>query len=308
MNDHSIAESNTPQPRRKMPRSKRLKLLLLGFLAVSIALLAVFEVYEFLTLDSTAPVITCPDGVLEVSIHAGDEELLAGVTAQDDQDGDVTADVVVEKLSAMGRDNTREATLAVMDQSGNVSRAERTLHYTDYEPPRILLDKPLLTSKREQAWPLLDSIQASSTLDGDLSARVKYSLLESNYISDYGVYPVELRISDSTGTSLVIPTTLEVFDGRSESIPVQLNQYIVYLHQNDPFDPDDYFGPPQEDEDPDPDDQDQDPEPLLRKDQTLTVDSNVDTSVPGVYHVTYTVENETAKTMGRSRLIVVVEA
>ena len=309
---------------------KQLKRILLGLTAVSVALLAVFLIYDLAARDRTAPEIFCPDGILEASVFVTDEELLNGVTATDDRDGDLTGSVVVENLSAMGQDRTRAVNYVVMDLSGNVSRASRTIRYMDYESPRILLDHPLRVSDPSQIWDLLGSIQATSVLDGDLTAHFKYNFLSSNPILNEGSYSLELRVNDSAGGSTIIPTTLELYDIREETIPVELTDYILYLHVNDPFDPDAYFGPkeetaPEEDEDTDDadsgdDEPEQDeadekkdtdkkkpPKSRLNKGEHLDIDSDVNTAVPGVYHVTYTVTRDKSEAYGRSRLIVVVE-
>ena len=311
MNDQQILGENVgPQHvQSRIGKLKNPKALLLILLAASVLLLVIFQLYGWITRDNTPPALTCPEDILDVSIAVTDEELLAGVTASDNKDGDLSSDIVVESLSAMNSDYTRDVTYAVMDLSGNVSRAARTIHYTDYERPRILLDRPLRISKRDEIWSIWDNIHASSVLDGDLSAKFKYSFLDGASIIDEGSYAVELRVNDSTGTSTVIPTTLELYDARDEMIYVGLKEYLIYLHVGDAFVPEDYFGPEEEEED-QPAEEGADSEEEngpLKKNEELFIDSNVDTSVPGVYHVTYTVENETAKTMGKSRLIVVVE-
>ena len=279
---------------------KKVKKLLLILLIASISLLIGFKLWELLTLDSTPPVISCPDQVMDVSINITDKELLEGVSAYDDHDGDLSQHIVVETLSSMNSDLTREVVYAVMDMNNNVSRATRTVRYTDYEAPRILLIQPLRISKPDQLGKLLSSIQASSTLDGDLSNKLKCNFHNGTPIDSEGIYDVELRVSDSTGNSTIIPTVLEIYDGQSENIHVELNEYLLYLHVNDAFSPEDYFGAKKENEW-------VNEELRAQQLKDLSIESNVDTSVPGVYHATYTVAHEEAKTMGRSRLIVVVE-
>ena len=267
---------------------KKLKKLLLGLLIVSVGSLAVFLVVDHLTLDRKAPEVACSQETMDVSVSVTEEELLHGVTALDDRDGDLTADLVVESLSAMGRDHTRTVTYAVMDLEGNVGRAERTIHYTDYQPPRLQMNAPLRVGDREEMYLLLDSLRAGSVLDGDLSSKLKYDFIDGGLISGAGFYSVQFRVNDSTGNSLIVPTQLELYNKRDETIQVQLKEYITYLHVNDLFDPDSYY---------------------LSASQSgrMSCESNVDTSVPGVYHVHYLVENQASGDYGKSTLIVVVE-
>ena len=273
---------------------ERFKKSLLGLLAASLALLVGFQIFETFTLDRTAPVITCPDSVLATSVSAAEEVLLHGVQARDDRDGDLTAHVVVERLSAMNLDRTRQVTYAVMDTAGNVARSTRTVHYTDYAPPRIRLNTPLRADAREKLYPSLEAVSADSVLDGDLSNKVKYAFLNNAAIMGPGSYPVELRVNDSAGNSTIIPTTFEIYDPREESLSVELTQYIVYLPKGSSFDPAQYYKAPN---------QPAGGEPML----SMTFHSNVDMSTPGVYHVDYTVKNTASGDYGKSRLIVAVE-
>ena len=273
---------------------EKFKKMLLGLLAASLALLVGFRIFEAVTLDRTAPVITCPDGVMETSVAAPESVLLAEVQAQDDRDGDLTANVVVESISVMNKDHTRQVTYAVMDLGGNVGRTTRTIHYTDYQLPRIHLNTPLRIDEIAKLTPTLDSIRAESVLDGDLSANLKYHFSNNGPVFGKGIYPIELRVNDSAGNSLVLHTSLEVYDKREEPLPVELTQYIVYLPKGAPFDPARYYKAPA---------QPANGGPVL----SMTFNSNVDMSTPGVYHVDYTVKNTASGDYGKSRLIVVVE-
>ena len=266
----------------------KLKKILLYMAAASVAVLIVFVIAGALLRDTTAPVITCPEGVLKAKAGISEEALLKGVTAVDNKDGDVSGAVVVESLSTIGKDNTREITYAVMDLSGNVGRATRTLKYTNYRQPRIRLDQPLRTGSQQGVLAVLDTIRASSPLDGDLSNRVKYSFPNGGYVNGEGEYQVVLRVSDSAGASTVINTMLEVYNGKEETIRIDLKDYLVYLDRGDDFDPMDYYE-------------------IASQSGRLIVDSDVDTSAPGVYHVRYRVQADSGE-YGQTTLVVVVEA
>ena len=213
---------------------------------------------------------------------------MKGVTAEDDKDGDVSGTVVVESLSAIGKDNTRTITYAVMDLSGNVGRATRTLQYTNYHQPRILLDHPLVVNNQNSVLEVLDSIRASSPLDGDLSARVKYSFPDGGFVNGDGDHPVVLRVSDSAGGQRVLPTIVEVCKDRDNVIDVELTEQVIYLNQGDKFDPYEYYE-------------------IASQSGRLLVEDDVDTAVPGVYHARYRVEDAATGAFGTAILVVVVE-
>lgn len=78
--------------------------------------------------DRTAPVITVSDK--KMSYTAGDpyDELLEGVTAEDDRDGDLTDEVFVDKVVPTSK---KKAVVyyGVMDKSNNVGTARKTVNY-----------------------------------------------------------------------------------------------------------------------------------------------------------------------------------
>lgn len=58
--------------------------------------------------------------------------LLAGVTATDAEDGDVTASLLVEGISGRNDDGTVQVTYAAFDSNHHVTKATRAVRYTDY--------------------------------------------------------------------------------------------------------------------------------------------------------------------------------
>ena len=99
--------------------------LLAGICALDVALMVIAAVL-YLGQDRTAPVISYgPDSL---TYEEGMEEgvLLAGVTAQDERDGDVTGSLMVEKISETSNGNVI-ITYVAKDHSDNVGKASRTV-------------------------------------------------------------------------------------------------------------------------------------------------------------------------------------
>lgn len=89
-------------------------------------ILMALSVVLYLDEDRTAPVIYMEDVEMEYRDGMNDEELLAGVTATDETDGDVTGSLVVEKVSEVGN-GTVIVTFGVKDESNNVAKASRMI-------------------------------------------------------------------------------------------------------------------------------------------------------------------------------------
>ena len=89
-------------------------------------ILMALSVVLYLDEDRMAPVIHMEEVEMEYRGGMSDEELLAGVTATDETDGDVTGGLVVEKVSEVGN-GTVIVTYGVKDASGNVGKASRVM-------------------------------------------------------------------------------------------------------------------------------------------------------------------------------------
>ena len=261
---------------------------LLPWVSVAVCCCA-FAVYFFVTrsdVDRVAPEITVPKGTLEVSAEAGERELLKGVTARDDRDGDVTRMMVVESVSDVYDDNRATVTYAAFDEAGNVSKASRPIRYQNYEGPRLTLSGPLLFYEGARTS-IFDLVGARDSRDGSLDDQVKATLVDGGTMMEQaGDYQVEFRVTNSLGDTerLVLPVEIVAADA-AEQMP-HLTEYLVYLRKGQTFDPGQYLAPD-------------------TKSWPLKVSTELDTKVPGIYTVDYT--DIDGAQFGRTQLIVVVE-
>lgn len=259
-------------------------ILSLLMLALSIGAFVAYIQYNKITDDKVPPVITCEEDIISASVKVTDEELLAGVTATDDRSGDVTSSVVIEGMSNFIAENTRIVTYAAIDGNMNVGRLERTIVYTDYKEPTFSLSGPLsyvVGSKID----VLRNVSARSTLDGNISLKVRYGLESVIDNMTPGKYPVEFRVTDSCGKTSYLNTEIEIYDTTYSGIDVELKKYLTYIKVGSNFKKEDYFKG-------------------SNIEGKLTIVSEVDTKKPGTYNVDYYVNGVNAS--GKSRLVVVV--
>lgn len=243
-------------------------------------------VYRFMAARSTggeAPVITFESNLLEVTTSATEDELLQGVTAYDAEDGDVTDSVLVETSTHFISDKTVEVTYAAFDSQGHVTKDKRSVRYVDYTSPRFRFSGPMMFSEAGISE-LLSFVGAQDCIDGNISSRVKVSSLESGtLLSTQGIHILEFRVTNSTGDTAYLKVPVEVVSGYNSTRQIPLTDYLVYLPVGSEFDPKVYLTGDYAD------------------DRDLAVLSSVNTAVPGVYDVHYTLGDST------TRLIVVVE-
>lgn len=278
---------------------KILRWLLLVLTVLCVAACGYYVVHSRNTRDSTAPVISFTEDTLSLSVHDSQDALLSGVTAQDDRDGDVTASLVVEGISAIHDDHSAAVTYAAFDRAGNVTKAERTVRYTDYEGPRFSLSTPLVFRSGLRV-DLFQYVTAEDPVDGDLSDRIKATLTGGETdMSEVGVYQVELRVTNSMGDTARLVVPVEMYDTSDYNATVDLSDYLVYVKAGSAFSPEKYLegmttgykecsiGQ------------------LSADGAAIDIRSNVRTDAPGVYDVTYTVSY--GSYTGYTRLIVIVE-
>lgn len=87
--------------------------------------------------DKTIPVITVEEELIEVSLKATDEELLKGVSAHDEKDGDLTGNIIIESVSGFTEKGVSKITYAVCDSNNNVAKTTRKIRFNGYQSPKF---------------------------------------------------------------------------------------------------------------------------------------------------------------------------
>lgn len=105
---------------------------------LNIILIAVC-VFFYLRLDRTAPKLEFQSSNAVYREGMNQEDLMAGITAYDDKDGDITDRIVIEKTIENREDNTAVVFYAASDRSGNVAKASRVFPavYTDGDDENV---------------------------------------------------------------------------------------------------------------------------------------------------------------------------
>ena len=156
---------------------------------VTTALYAYFLVTEKIKSDETIPVIKIESELLEVAIDSTTEDLLKGVTAYDEKDGDLTKSVIVESVSNFSEPGVCRVTYAVCDSNSHVATATRKIKYKGYESPKFKLSEDLCYSIYERL-DIADAISATDCIEGDISDNIVIS--SEDYTSSIeGVFNIQ---------------------------------------------------------------------------------------------------------------------
>lgn len=206
---------------------KRFRILWLAVLAAVTAAFVLYQGIQALSAQDGGPQFTVDGAALEISVQDGPEALLQGISAQDGKDGDVTGSILVEKLSDLYDGSRRLATYAAFDSDDNVVKTSREIVYTDYTSPRFSLTHALRW-KTGETLNLTQLVQASDTLDGDLTGKVKVRTEATISSRTAGVYPISFSVTNSAGDTQTLDTQLEIYDPQTNEAALELTDYLVY--------------------------------------------------------------------------------
>lgn len=273
---------------------KRIELFSILFCLASSVVFGLYLVNERQVLDNVGPEISMDSDTVTIRIADEESKILEGVTAMDNVDGDTTEYLLVEQLTNFLETGRRQATIAAFDKAGNVTKTVREVVYEDYVSPHFALEKPFYFP--EGVSDIEKYITAEDCLDGDITSKIRISSEEGISVSRAGTYEAIFTVSNSAGDTVKLPVTVEIYNTSeySRKPVILLEEYLVYIEKGQTFDAERYveeiyFG-------------NNNSLPL----EQLDIDNPVDSSVPGVYEVTYSYSWEESLA-GTTRLLVVVE-
>jgi large repetitive protein len=164
-------------------------------------------------IDVSAPVITLVGNNPQI-IAVGDSYTELGAVAFDDEDGNISGDIVID-ASAVNTNivGTYVVTYNVSDDAGNAAtEVTRTVQVTDQTAPVITLtgDNPQTISLNNAYTEL--GATATDNVDGDISGLIQIDASGVN-TSAPGTYTVTYNVSDAAGNAATqVTRTVEVVD------------------------------------------------------------------------------------------------
>lgn len=273
-----------------------MRIVRLGLIIVfllSLGLFGVTEAAQFVLQDRTEPEITSDRDVLEITCDYTEDQLMEGLSASDEKDGDLTSQIIAGSFSRFIEEGVSNITYVVFDSSNHPASLTRKVHFTDYHSPRFTLTEPLVFSEEEGSYTeAMERLGATDQLDGDLKDWITQTDTDVNY-QRIGAYTMNVRVESSLGAVSELALPVHVVSGESRNVDIALNGGILYTRTGSEINPMDYVREVTD----------------SRGDQldtsTIDVSSNVDTSQPGVYEIHYEV-NEGNGSSGETWLTVVV--
>ena len=211
---------------------KRLRILILVFSVVVFVLFGINRAREAMTSDYVAPVISADYDAIQSSVQVTDLDLLTGMSATDNLDGDVSDSLFVVSKSKFILHGTRRIGYAAFDKNNNVSTYSRTLTYTDYVSPHYSLSLPLHFLEGNTNQDYLKNVRCYDCLDGDITNQIRITFGDrisvSNQVSSQ---KINLQVTNSAGdnATLELDTYIEDYDTYYQQAPA-LTEYLIYTN------------------------------------------------------------------------------
>lgn len=260
---------------------------------LSFALFGVTEVIRLVNRDTTLPVITSDREVLEIPCDYTEEQLLEGLTASDEEDGDLTSQIIAGSFSRFIEKGVSNMTYVVFDSADQPATLTREVRFTDYHSPRFTLTEPLVFAEEEGSYTeAMARLGAQDMLDGNLKDWITQTETDVNY-QRTGSYTMTVEVSNSFGDTSSAGLPVHVVSAESRTMDIELSASILYVSAGSSVDPDSYIQRVTD----------------ARGDEVdpgrVSVSSNVDTQNPGVYEIHYEVSD--GSSAGETWLTVIVE-
>ncbi len=253
---------------------RTIKQILIVALVLVLAAQIATTIYDNSAERRDPPVIHCDGEILKISASASEAELIQGITASDNQDGDLTNQVLIGNVSHLISSDTAKVTYLVFDSDRNMASFVRKVQYTDYEKPRFFINhrEPLVWVDVDDA-DLLSRIYATDVIEGDISNRIRVSAMAQTD-EDERIHDVTVQVTNSMGDTSWL--TLPVLELPFDNTNVTLNCYLLYLEQGSEFNAMDYFSSATT------------ADGQMLPVEQVQVSGTVDTSTAGEYRITYT--------------------
>lgn len=210
---------------------RKLRIIILLFFLAVLAVFVSTEVRDRLSADSSAPVITADADSLSVSVTATEEDLMAGMRATDNLDGDVTDTLVVVSKSKFVTKGMLRVNYAAFDNNNNVGLYTRDVTFYDYTSPRFSISQPLRFLSGNSGNDYLEHVSANDCLDGNISPKIRITLGETMTVSEnVSQRTANLMVTNSAGDNANLPINIliEEYDTYNTRAPA-LTDYVMYV-------------------------------------------------------------------------------
>lgn len=193
--------------------------------AISVIVMAIFTIAD--NSRKNPPVIKCDSGeIIEVPTKTSDKELLKYVTAFDEEDGNLTKNIIVERQNYFLEKGLTTVNFAVCDSDNNTVKLKKKIKFSDYTSPQIeLLDDLIIPTQETVSFKNLTTVV--DKYDGNISGKTK--IISPNYNNlKAGEYDINFKVTNSFSDTCDITVKAIVTDEDYSAASIKLSKYSLY--------------------------------------------------------------------------------
>lgn len=209
---------------------RKLRIAILLFFLAVLAVFVATEVRDRMTADASAPVITADADAITVSVAATEEDLMAGMRASDNLDGDVTETLVVVSKSKFITKGTLRVNYAAFDNNNNVGLYTRDVTFSDYTSPHYSISQPLRFLSGNSNNDYLQYVSVEDCLDGNISQQIRITLGETRNLGEnISQRDANLMVTNSAGDNAVLRVAVRLEENTTYNMRAPaLTDYVMY--------------------------------------------------------------------------------
>lgn len=260
------------------------------FLAIICVALAGFVIGVRMRTDKEGPEIIFDDKEITFSDDMTNEELLAGVKAEDDVEGDVSDTLTVESVYPVD-EKTAIAVYVAKDSKNNITKVKREMKYEGEMENKESSSQKDKENKEEEEKAVKPTATPSitPTVENDTTEA------QPDEISPEPTPSVEPEASNEEEAARTQQETLAA-QMPAQSPRIYLTDYLIRIKQGESIDKLSYVKEIQDDTD-----------NISELWHYIQVDGTLDTNVPGTYELTYYVTDSNSNISNMAVLKVIVE-
>ena len=203
-----------------------LRILLLILFIITSAVFGVNQYLSYKDRDKNAPIITANEEILHLNAKTTDDDLLKGIKAEDDRDGDVTSTLVISGKSNFIEEGVIRVDYSAFDSHNNIGTYSRKIIYEDYHSPRFKSSRPLVL--RSESSYDFSFFEAEDVLCGDISYKIK--IISDSYSSDSSEFPIQIEVTNDYGDVEKLNLNLDILSSSEYNLECPaLSDYIIYV-------------------------------------------------------------------------------
>ncbi len=220
---------------------KKAKIASAGIFLLALLFFVFVNLWQWRKASNEAPQITSDSDVIELSVHYSQEDLLAGITAADAEDGDLTDQIIVGTPSRFITKGVSAVTYVVFDKDQNPGTYEAKIQFTDYTSPALSLDRLMVFDINEASFSnIYDSIHFTDCIEGDITDWMKVGDYDSDIFSE-GVTSFPVSVSNTFGDTVSYDLQVHVVDQSAYIYNIVPVSNVIYVAQGSEFNATDYI-------------------------------------------------------------------